>query len=35
MTRCVKWLGKQGARGDLFDHMRDVPEPEEKATDVP
>ena len=35
MTKCIKPLRKDAARGDLFKHMRDVPPPEEKATDVP
>jgi hypothetical protein len=35
MTRCQVPFEKSKARGDLFDHMRDVPPPTEKALDVP
>lgn len=35
MTMCKQPLKRNAARGDLFKHMRDVPPPEEKATDVP
>jgi hypothetical protein len=35
MNKCVASLGKKQARGDLFDHMNDVPVPEERAVDVP
>lgn len=35
MTKCQTPLRKDAVRGDLFKHMRDVPPPEEKATDVP
>jgi hypothetical protein len=35
MTRCVQFLGKKQARGDLFKHMNDDPPAEDRATDVP
>lgn len=36
MTRCVLPLGKKGARGDLFRHMKEPPPPPpDRATDVP
>jgi hypothetical protein len=35
MWKCFVPLGKSGARGDLFKHMKEVPPPEERATDVP
>jgi hypothetical protein len=35
LNKCVKDLDKKAARGDLFDHMNDVPLPEEKGFDVP
>jgi hypothetical protein len=35
MNKCVKYLDKQSARGDLFDHMNDVSPPEERGFDVP
>jgi hypothetical protein len=35
MTRCVQPLGKGAANGHLFDRMRDVPLPQDRATDVP
>jgi hypothetical protein len=35
MNKCVASLDKKSARGDLFDHMNDVPPPEERAFDVP
>lgn len=35
MTRCVTPLKKSPPRGDLFKHMKEIPEPEDGATDVP
>lgn len=34
-TKCFVYLQKRQARGDLFEHMREVPPPAERATDVP
>jgi hypothetical protein len=35
MIKCERPLAKDQARGDLFKHMREVPPPEDKETDVP
>lgn len=35
MTKCQMPLGKSAARGDLFKHMKEVPPPGDRATDVP
>jgi hypothetical protein len=35
MIWCGVPLGKTAARGDLLDHMNEIPPPEQRATDVP
>jgi len=35
MTRCVTPLKKSKPRGDLFKHMKEIPPPADRATDVP
>jgi hypothetical protein len=35
MIKCERPLAKDQSRGDLFKHLREVPPPEEKETDVP
>jgi hypothetical protein len=35
MTRCIAPLDGKGPRGDLFKHMKELPLPADRATDVP